>query len=58
MKFTRRFKIHGEYREFMYLYKTKDRAELKEMVDFVKERGDMYRITWERGGLVIWDARI
>ena len=58
MKFTRWFKVNGSNREFMYLDEARTKQELQSAIKFVKEQGDLYRITRNKAGrYTIWDAR-
>jgi len=51
------FKVKGENRKFMYLFGSQNRKELEPFIDIVKGQGDLYRITHDRFGYIIWDAR-
>lgn len=58
MKLTKWFKVNEEAREFLYLFGAETKDELKPFIDFVKQQGDMYRITKQYEHYHIWDARI
>lgn len=56
--YFRFFKVNGSDREFMYLIKTPTRQELDQYIEWVKGQGDIYRVTKEKTGYVLWDARV
>ena len=61
-RWTRKFKVNGETREFMYLYSADTKQEI---LDFLNEfcfhynQGDLYKITHSKRyeSFTVWDAR-